>query len=88
MEFGRTLNVAAVTIANKVAPFNFNLLLEKALLIDALVGLARRARRPEGPLYGWIKLGLEQYFDPDLTSMRGSATRVNAITRSSELFVL
>jgi hypothetical protein len=52
------------------------------------VGLAHRGRRPEGPLYGWIKLGPEQYFDSDLMSMRGSATRVNAITRASEPFVL
>jgi hypothetical protein len=43
---------------------------------------------PDGPLYGWIKLGLEQYFDPDLVSMRAFATIVNATTRESEPFVL
>lgn len=52
------------------------------------VGLAHRGRRPEGPLYGWIKLGLEQYFDPDPVSMKGSATRVNAVARMSEPSVL
>jgi len=31
-----------------------------------------------GPLYGWIKLGLEQHFDPDPMSMRGSTSTVNA----------
>jgi hypothetical protein len=25
-----------------------------------------------GPLYGWIKFGLEEYFDPDPMSMRAS----------------
>jgi len=36
---------------------------------------------PVGSLYGWIKLDLEQYFDPNLIRMKGSATIVDAITR-------
>jgi hypothetical protein len=45
------------------------------------VGLAHRGGRPGGPLYGWIKLGLEEYFDPDFISMEGSVNTVNATTR-------
>jgi hypothetical protein len=43
---------------------------------------------PDGPLYDWIKLGLEEYFDPDVMSMKGSPTTVNAIARAAEAFVL
>jgi hypothetical protein len=43
---------------------------------------------PDGPLYGWIKLGLEQYFDPDLMSMGASLVPVNAIVGENEPFVL
>jgi hypothetical protein len=42
----------------------------------------------DGPLYGWIKLGLEEYFDPDLASMKRFAATVNEITRGVEASVL
>jgi len=86
---GRTLSVVAVTIANIVTLFNFNLLLQEALA-GRCVGLVERivVEGPDGPLYGWIKLGLEQYIDPDPISMRGRATTVNATLRGSEPFVL
>jgi hypothetical protein len=42
----------------------------------------------DGPLYGWIKLGLEEYFDPDLASMKRCAATVNEITRGVEASVL
>jgi hypothetical protein len=43
---------------------------------------------PDGPLYDWIKLGLEEYLDPDAISMKASSTTVNEIARVCEACVL
>jgi hypothetical protein len=48
-------------------------------VVDALVGLAQRGRRPGGPRCDWIKLGLERHFDPDLIGIEGLRSAANAM---------